>query len=138
MALESGIPATRNISIMSANSYFAPADVEEMFSWEVDVMEPRESVFVILGNLKAVGDGVNSSVVAMAIMDIGSVEASGDAPTYEDVSSALPNSYLMHGLYDTAAMAARSSAAIIGRGPLFPSATPEAKISRYKLPATSI
>lgn len=132
-----GVPASRNISIMSANSYFAPADAEEEVSWEVGVMEPREAVFVVLGNLKAVGDGVNSSVVAMAILDIKSMsEDGGDAPTYEDISSALPDSYLMHGLYDTAAMAARNSAAIIGRGPLFPSATPEAKISKYKIPMT--
>lgn len=128
-----GVPASRNISIMSANSYFAPADAEEMFSWEVEILEPRESVFVVMGNLKAVGDGVNSSVVAMSILETSSIAADGEVPTYEDVASGLPDSYLMHGLYDTAAMAARSSAAIIGRGPLFPAATPEAKITKYKM-----
>jgi hypothetical protein len=122
---------------MSANSYFSPADTEEMFSWEVEIMEPRESVFVVLGNLKAVGDGVNSSVVAMSILDTSSMAAEGKSPTYQDVSSGLPDSYLMHGLYDTAAMAARSSAAIIGRGPLFPAVTPEAKITKYKTPTSA-
>ena len=122
---------------MSASSYFAPSDAEEVLSWEIEIIEPRDSVFIVLGNLNAVGDGVNCSVVAMSILEPSSVRSDGEPPTYEDVSSGLPDSYLMHGLYDTAAMAARSSAAIIGRGPLFPSVTPEAKILRHKNPSSS-
>ncbi|MCO4256476.1 hypothetical protein [Pseudarthrobacter cellobiosi] len=126
------IPASRNYSVMSANSYFAPANAEEKLSWHVEVVEPREAIYVILGNLAATGDGVHCSVVAMSILDNDSVSAEGDAPTYEEISRALPDSYLMHGLYDTAAAAARSSASILGRGPLVPSITPEAKITKHK------